>query len=88
MKTCVRCKVSQALTEFYVYRSNRDGKTAACRTCIGLAKAKNAKKYNRVQRRQYWLNREAILNYQREWRKQQKEKQKDGNVQVHEAPDV
>jgi len=39
MKTCIRCKESKELTDFYKHKERKDGLQSICKTCANLASA-------------------------------------------------
>lgn len=59
MRICTICKIEKAESEFYKDRSNKDGYKSSCKIC--------QKKYEGE-------NRDKILEYQRIWRKENKDK--------------
>ena len=59
MKTCFSCKCEKPLSEFYVHKQNSDGYLNKCKECV--------KEY--THQRRYGANREKILEYDRNRRK-------------------
>lgn len=67
MKSCSKCGVDKAESEFYTNRASADGFTSACRVCINADQKARRERLN-ASRPPDWKQKTAdMAAYQREW---------------------
>ena len=75
MKTCTKCGVEKALTEFYRKAASPDGHQHACKACANESVAKWRAANPEYDHQRYWANPEKVQANVRKWRAANPEKE-------------